>query len=112
MDDADGHIHVDARLLHDNAAVRGLLASAFGLVGDAPSVVTTGCGLRVPYAMTSRRPESVTCLPCRDHAAREHLRSAERLERLGGSPGAHLPAEQVRQAAERLRDLARRFSPE
>ncbi|MEV0209115.1 hypothetical protein AB0H97_28365 [Streptomyces sp. NPDC050788] len=58
MDAADGHIHVDAKMLTDNPAVRGMLAATFGLVGDPPSVVTTGCGLQAPYAMTSRCPES------------------------------------------------------
>ncbi|MEU6139422.1 hypothetical protein ABZ848_03580 [Streptomyces sp. NPDC047081] len=109
MDGTDGHIHVDARMLLDNAAVRGMLARTFDLVGDSPTVVTSGCGLEVPYAMTSRRPESVTCLPCREHAAREHLRQAEQLDRLGGAPGVHVPEDQVRQAAARLRSLARRF---
>ena len=110
MDGTDGHIHVDSRLLLDNAAVRGMLATTFGLVGDAPSAVTTGCGQRVPYATTSRRPESVTCLPCREHAVREYLRAAESLERLGSSPGATLDHEQVRQVAAHHRDLAQRFS--
>ncbi|MEU1275884.1 hypothetical protein [Streptomyces sp. NPDC005799] len=110
MDGTDRHVHVDARMLRDGPAVRGMPAATFGLVGDAPSTVTTGCGQRVPYAMTSRRPESVTCLPCREHAAAEHLRQAERLERLAGSPGTTVPEEQVRRAADRLRDLARRFA--
>jgi len=108
MDGTDGHIHVDRRLLVDNPAARGMPATAFGLVGDPPSVVTTGCGLRVPYAMTSRRPESVTCLPCREHAAREHLRQAEGLDRLAGSPGPSFRDEPCERP--RLRGLARRFS--
>jgi hypothetical protein len=110
MDGTDGHIHVDSKMLLDNPAVRGMLAATFGLVGDPPSVVTSGCGLRVPYAMTSRRPESVTCLPCREHAAREHLRRADGLDLLGGSPGTAVPRDQARQVAEHHRDLARRFT--
>jgi hypothetical protein len=110
MDGSVGHVHVDSRMLVDTLAVRDMLATTFGLVGDPPSVVTAGCGLRVPYAMTSRRPESVTCLPCREHAAREHQRLADRIDRLGGSPGAPLPQDRARRVAEHHRDLARRFS--
>jgi hypothetical protein len=98
-------------MLTDNPAVRGMLAATFGLVGDPPSVVTTGCGHRVPYAMTSRRPESVTCLPCREHAAQEHLRLADRIDRLGSAPGTALPADRARDIAAHHRDLARRFLP-
>ncbi|WP_433293463.1 hypothetical protein ACQP2F_30680 [Actinoplanes sp. CA-030573] len=73
------HIHVE-RNLNRQAATRNMLASEFGLIADSPSSVTTGCGLRVAYAMTSARPESVTCLPCREHAARWH-RAAAGLDR-------------------------------
>ncbi|MGW1216131.1 hypothetical protein ACWD5F_41520 [Streptomyces sp. NPDC002499] len=110
MDAGDGHIHVDSKLLRDNAAVRGAPAATFGLVGDAPSTVTAGCGLRVPYAMTSGRPESVTCLPCREHAGREHRRLAAQLEGLVGTPGVHVEEDRVRRASAHHRDLARRFA--
>ncbi|MFD0852209.1 hypothetical protein ACFQ07_08250, partial [Actinomadura adrarensis] len=69
----DPHIHVQVDVVGGDAAVRDMLASTFGLAGDLPSVVTTGCGLVVPFAMTSSRPEKVTCLPCREHARDEHL---------------------------------------
>ncbi|NYI04373.1 hypothetical protein [Allostreptomyces psammosilenae] len=110
MDGNDPHIHVDSKVLQSDAAVRNVLASTFGLVGDLPSHVTTGCGLRAPYAMTSPRPDRVTCLPCREHARREHLRFAEQVERLSGMPGSTVSPAQGKLAADRHRDLARRFS--
>ncbi|MGH3390607.1 MAG: hypothetical protein ACRDOO_17205 [Actinomadura sp.] len=97
-------------MIHGDAAVRNMLASTFGLAGDLPSLVTTGCGLRVPYAMTSPRPENVTCLACREHARLEHLRLAEQVERLGSMPGSTISTDQAKQAADRHRDLAERFS--
>lgn len=106
----DPHIHVERRVVRSGAAVRDLLASTFGLVADAPSTVTTGCGVDVPYAMTSQRPESVTCLACREHAHHEHLRFADQLERLGRLPGSPVTAHQAAQAAARHRDLAARFA--
>jgi len=106
----DPHIHVESTVIHADAAVRNMLASTFGLAGDLPSVVTTGCGLRVPYAMTSPRPDSVTCLACRKHARLVHMRYAERVERLGRMPGSTVSTAQVKQAADRHRDLAKRFS--
>jgi hypothetical protein len=106
----DPHIHVETTVLHADAAVRDMLASTFGLAGDLPSVVTTGCGLRVPYAMTSSRPGTVTCLACREHARAVHLRYAGQVERLGRMPGSPLSPDQVKQAADRHRELAERFS--
>jgi len=35
--------------------------------------VGTGCGVRRPLAMTSTRPEAITCLACRDWARAEYL---------------------------------------
>lgn len=106
----DPHIHVEVNVIHADAAVRNMLASTFGLAGDLPSDVATGCGLRVPYAMTSARPESVTCLHCREHAHRRHLRYAEEVELLGRMPGSTIDSDQSGLAAERHRDLAKRFS--
>ncbi|WP_326728403.1 hypothetical protein [Streptomyces phaeochromogenes] len=106
----DPHIHVEAKVGRGDAAVRNVLASTFGLAGDLPGVVDTGCGLRVPYAMTSPRPDRVTCLACREHAAREHLRLAEMVERLGLMPGSTISGTEAKQAAEWHRDLAKRFS--
>lgn len=100
-------------MLETGPTVRNVIVSMLGRVTDAPSVVTTGCGVQVPYAMTSPRPESVTCLACREHAHRECLRFADQVERLGraGSmPGMNITGDQVAEAVERLRDLAKRFS--
>ncbi|WP_435878108.1 sigma factor [Streptosporangium canum] len=77
MSETDPHIHVEQKVMQAGAAFRNVIVSSLELVPDTPSVVTTGCGLQVPYAMTSPRPESVTCLACREHAHREHLRFAE-----------------------------------
>ncbi|MEU1815919.1 hypothetical protein ABZ543_12090 [Streptomyces roseifaciens] len=106
----DPHVHVESRVVHGDAAVRNVVASTFGLAGDLPSLVTAGCGLRVPYAMTSPRPENVTCLACREHARREHLRVAEEVERLGSMPGSTIGPAQAKSAAERHRELAERFA--
>ena len=105
----DPHIHVRADGRSD-PAVRGVLASAFGLAADLPAEVGTGCGLTVPIAMTSARPESVTCLPCREHARDQHLRMADQLEVLGALPGSVLTPSQVARAAAEYRSLARRFA--
>ncbi|UNO38662.1 hypothetical protein [Streptomyces sp. MST-110588] len=106
----DPHIHVQSKVVHDDAAARNVLASTFGLAGDLPSLVTTGCGLRVPYAMTSPRPDRVTCRACREHARREHLRFSEEVERLSRMTGSTISLAQGKLAADRHRDLAQRFS--
>ncbi|MEU6425901.1 hypothetical protein ABZ860_08355 [Microbispora sp. NPDC046973] len=110
MSETDPHIHVERQVMQAGAAYRNLIASSLGRAPDAPNVVTAGCGLRVPYAMTSTRPESVTCLACREHACREHLRYAEQVERLSRMPGAPVSGEQAAKAAQWARDLANRFS--
>ena len=113
MSETDAHIHVAQKVLETGPTARNLIVSMLGRATDAPSVVTTGCGVQVPYAMTSPRPESVTCLACREHAQRECLRFAEQVERLGQAgamPGMNITGDQVTEAVERLRDLAKRFS--
>ncbi|MFE5813641.1 hypothetical protein ACFQ6S_09590 [Streptomyces sp. NPDC056479] len=60
--------------------------------------------------MTSPRPESVTCLACREHARTEHLRLAEQIERLGTMPGSVVTGGEAGEAAQHHRDLARRFA--
>jgi len=111
VNEADPHIHVEQKVLEAGPEVRNLVSSMLGRTIDAPSVVTTGCGRRVPYAMTSPHPESVTCLACREHAHREYLRFAEQFERLGRGPmpGVAVSGDQVTAAVDRLRDLAKRF---
>ncbi|MEU7580072.1 hypothetical protein AB0B50_21015 [Streptomyces sp. NPDC041068] len=106
----DPHIHVESQVVRGDAAVRNVVASAFGLAGDLPSLVTTGCGLRVPYAMTSPRPDRVTCLACREHARRAHLRFAEEIERLSRMPGSTISPAQGQQAADAHRRIAQGFS--
>ncbi|WP_449066263.1 hypothetical protein [Planomonospora algeriensis] len=86
MSENDPHIHVDQKAMQASAGGRNAMVSVLGLVPDSASVVTTGCGLQVPYAMTSPRPESVTCLACREHAHREHLRYETRPSRRRGRP--------------------------
>ncbi|AIJ22695.1 hypothetical protein [Amycolatopsis methanolica] len=44
----DPHIHVQRGAAHAGFALRGLVASTFGLVADAPVEVTTGCGAACP----------------------------------------------------------------
>lgn len=106
----DPHVHVEQNVVRAGAAVRDVIASTFGLASDPPSVVTTGCGQRVPYATTSARPESVTCLACREHAHRQHLRFADQVAGLGGMPGMNVTADQAEKAAQWHRDLATRFA--
>ena len=110
MGETDPHIHVEQRVLGAGPDMRNLMSSVLGRVPDAPSAITTGCGLNVPYAMTSSRPESVTCLACREHAGREYRAFAEQVERLGSLPGMNVTVGQMASAVERLRDLATRFS--
>ncbi|GAA3154573.1 hypothetical protein ACFFR3_40550 [Nonomuraea salmonea] len=108
--ETDPHIHVDRKVLQAGADFRNVLASTLGGVPDAPSEVTTGCGLKVPYAMTSPHPERVTCLPCREHACREHLNFADQVERLGRHPGTALPGDRTAEVAQWARDRARKFA--
>lgn len=112
MTEADPHIHVEQKVLEGGPATRNLISSALGRAIDAPTVVTTGCDLQVPYAMTSHRPESVTCLACREYAHAQYLRAAEQIAHLGRGPlpGVEVSGDQVAGAVERLRDLARRFA--
>ncbi|GGV36653.1 hypothetical protein [Streptomyces spectabilis] len=108
----DPHIHVEVKVVHAAGAERNVIASTFGLVGDLPSHVATGCGLRVPYAMTSPRPDRVTCLACREHARQEHLRFAEEVERLSRMPGSTISPAQGKLVAHRHRGLAQAFASE
>lgn len=109
MTERDPHIHVEVNL-HAGTAVRDVMASTFGLAADLPSLVTTGCGLEVPHAMTSPRPGSVTCLPCRRHAHHRHLRLADEVERIARMPGMSPEStEGATRAAQHHRETAARF---
>ena len=66
-------------------------------------------GLQVPRGGTSRQPEEVTCLPCREYADRRLREYADQIERLGPTPGLGLSPDQLRVALATSRDLARRF---
>ncbi|GAA2756365.1 hypothetical protein [Actinopolymorpha rutila] len=107
MSEDDPHIHLDSKGIPVGANVRNMLAGTFGLAADAPQVVTTGCGRQVPYAMTSPRPESVTCLPCREYGRQQHLAFAEILEHRVRLEDGSLHTGGGR--AQQHRDLARRF---
>lgn len=102
------HIHVEASLGAE-VKTRDMLARTFGLVGDLPGTVRTGCGTEVSIADTSARPEKVTCLVCREYAGRRHLKYADDIERIVRMPGSPFTAEQAREQAARHRDLAGRF---
>ncbi|WP_369387572.1 hypothetical protein AB5J72_08115 [Streptomyces sp. CG1] len=108
MEASDGHIHVEAQ--GDAAAVRNVLAAAFGLVGTLSAEAGTGCGLRVARAFVSPHPERVTCLPCREHARDQHLRLADQLDQLAGRPGPFVDRVRMERAAAHHREQARRFT--
>jgi hypothetical protein len=113
MSDMDPHVHVEQKVAEAAADVRNVVASTLGVAVDAPGVVTTGCGIQVPYAMTSRHPASVTCLACRDHAHREYRLLADQFERLGRLPEllvSGITGDQLAEAVEHLRDLVARFA--
>lgn len=106
----DPHVHVEAGTLRSRAAEREMMASLFGLAADLPAEVTTACGLRVPFAMTSGRPEHVTCLPCREHAGDQHRRLADQVAALGPAPGSPINATDAARAAAEHRAIADRFA--
>jgi hypothetical protein len=108
--ESDPHIHVDVDL-HADVAVRNMMSATFGLAGDLPSHASTGCGLQVPYAMTSTRPDNVTCLACREYAQRRYLELAAYVGRLSRTPGTDVDIrERAALATEQYLDIARRFA--
>ncbi|MCW6006188.1 hypothetical protein K1W54_16595 [Micromonospora sp. CPCC 205371] len=109
MDDTDPHIHVDVKL-RSTVVARDILAAAFGLAGDVPATVTTGCGVRVPLAMTSASPERVTCLPCREYAHGQHVLMADQFDEFARLPGLAVTYDEAARAAAWHRDVARRFA--
>lgn len=104
----DPHTHVAADLSFD-AAVRNIVASTTGSVGDLSAIVTTGCGLRVPRTNVSRVPQKVTCLSCREYASRRHRELAGQIERIGRIPGSNITDLDIQIAAQRCLDVSRQF---
>ncbi|RDI63940.1 hypothetical protein [Nocardia pseudobrasiliensis] len=109
MSEADPHIHVEQHIVRTGADARNAMVSMLGFAPDLPSVVTTGCRVRVPFAMTSLHPEKVTCLPCREFAQREYLRLADQITLASRMPGVNITAAQAAEAAAGLRDIGGRF---
>jgi hypothetical protein len=68
----DPHVHVEHDQMMGQATMRQLITEVTGIAVDASKTVRTGCDKRRPYAMTSIRPDRVTCLPCREYAAEYH----------------------------------------
>jgi len=88
-----------------------MTAATFGIVGDIPARASTGCGLQVPYVMTSTRPDNVTCLACREFAQRRYLELAAYVEQVTRAPGTGIDLrERAARAAEEYLDIARRFA--
>jgi hypothetical protein len=61
--------------------------------------------------MTSTRPDTVTCLACREYAQRRYLELAEYVERLTHTPGTSADIRRrAGRANEQYLDIARRFA--
>lgn len=58
---------------------------------------------------TSRLPETVTYLPCRDYAYRGYLAYADDIERLGPMPGMDITAAEIARAVGAARQMAMTF---
>src|SRR5689334_6170598 len=108
----DPYVHVERNSVQGGADYRNVIVQLLAKATDAPSIVTTGCGIQVPYASTSRHPERVTCLPCREHASRGHFRFADDVENLGRVPSGPVTSDQAVKVAEWARERARRFGSE
>jgi hypothetical protein len=115
----DPYIHVEKITVpgFGHVAIRALITQATGLVPDLPKTVSTGCGRRRPLAMTSTRPESITCLACRDHAREQYLMWAGMASAAAGlaeaEPRAAIAAKatpgELRTEERAYRELAARF---
>ena len=102
------HVHIGSDLNLSGAA-RNLVASTFDLATDLPGKVTAGCELRVQMGSTSRLPETVTCLRCREYAHRGYLAYADNIERLGPIPGMGITAAEIAEAVRAAREMAIKF---
>jgi hypothetical protein len=60
--------------------------------------------------MTSPRPESVTCLACRQYGRHHCLRRADLAMHLAAMRGSQVNPDQAARAAAKYRDLTTRFS--
>ena len=117
----DPHVHVEKTLLGmGQIEMSDFIARSIGLAPDLPKTCGTGCGKRRQLANTSKVPEKVTCLACREWAAEREIEmagSAEALASLGdaelarlGKPGKPaLTAAQLRAMAAGHRWMAARY---
>jgi hypothetical protein len=117
----DPHVHVERTLLGwGQIEMSDFIGRAVGVAPDLPKTCGTGCGLRRRLADTSKVPEKVTCLACREWAAEREMEmagSAEALASLGdaelarlGTPGRPaLTAAQLRAMAAGHRWMAARY---
>jgi len=114
----DRRVHVEGDLLGGISAMAGLMAAArgsapaFGDLPDPTALVRTGCGQLRAWVSTSRLPEQITCLPCREHAWAVYQEHAIGLEAAGHAERTLSPAlaEATWDLARTCRDLARRYS--
>ena len=90
----DPLVHVEKTLLGmGHIEMSDLIARATRLAPDLPKTCGTGCGRRRQLADTSKVPERVTCLACREWAAEQEIQqagSAEALASLGDAELARL----------------------
>lgn len=115
----DPHIHAEKTIVpgFGNAEMRELILKGTGLACDMPKMVGTGCGRRRPFAMTSKQPGKITCLACREWAAKQHAEAA----RLGrdliewmekdpaGFANSNVTAEQLAEEAAKNEEIAAQY---
>jgi hypothetical protein len=117
----DPHVHVEKTVLGTGQIeMSDLIARGTGLAPSLPRTCGTACGLRRQLSDTSKVPEHVTCLACREWAARQQIQQAESAEALAslgdaevarlGKPGKPaLTAAQLRAMAAGHRWMAARY---
>jgi hypothetical protein len=106
----DPHVHAPASLVGPGR-LREALTAVVGRGVSMPATVHTSCGQRRPLAEMSSRPEAVTCLACRETAARRHRDWADQLAMIAGTPfGAPGDTEWAWSERDRHADLARRYA--
>lgn len=110
-------VHAEKTLMGGlgQAEMRDFIAGAIGLACDLPKTCGTWCGKRRQLSQTSKVPEKVTCLPCREAAAADQKFWLEAGESLLSYPLSvtHMTpakADELRQQVDRHRDLYRRYS--